>query len=72
MAPSNPDGELEEPEELRELGQVEEVEAAMVQIVVEEAGHTEAGNRPHSEAGNLPHTEDSMVEAHTVQEARTE
>ena len=87
VAPSNPDGELEE---LEELGQVEEVEAAVVQTAVEDAavaGHTEAGNQPHTEAGNPPHTEaenpphteagnpphteDSMVEAHTAQEAHT-
>ena len=76
MAPSNPDGELEEPEELREQGQVEEVEAVVVKTAVEEAAvekssHTEAGNHPHTEAGNPPHTEDSMVEAHTTQEAHT-
>ena len=52
MAPSNPDGELEEPKKLRELGQVEAVvvltaveEAAVVQTAVEEAGHTEDGNQ---------------------------
>ena len=51
------------------------MEAAVVQTaveeaaVVEEACHTEAGNQPHTEAGNPPHTEDSMVEAHTAQEA---
>ncbi|KAL0689581.1 hypothetical protein Bca4012_089259 [Brassica carinata] len=76
VAPSNPDGELEEPEELREQGQVEELEAVVVKTAVEEAAvekssHTEAGNHPHTEAGNPPHTEDSMVEAHT-QEAHTE
>ena len=67
MAPSNPDGELEEPEELREQGQVEEVEAAVVQTAVEEAAVEKAS---HTEAGNPPHIEDSMVEAHT-QEAHT-
>ena len=68
-APSNPDGELEESEELRELGQVDEVEAAVVQTAVKEASVEEAG---HTEAGNQPHTEESMVKAHTAQDAHTE
>ena len=52
VAPSNPDGELEEPEELRELGQPEGVEApveeavhtesAVVEAAVEEAAHNSA------------------------------